>query len=89
VTLLDSVRTRTGEEYSALRSDALAKQAAIDAAVAKGGCTGRAVRTKLWMQGLDHDSFMLFILLLQQGMGIYACVMVRHGPARAVRCILC
>jgi hypothetical protein len=55
VTLLDSVRTRTGEEYSALRSDALSKQAAIDAAVAKGGCTGRAVRTKLWVQGLDHD----------------------------------
>lgn len=88
MTLLDSVRSRTGEEYDALRSNAIAKQAAIDAAVAQGGCTGRAVRTKLWVQGLDHDSFMLFILLIQQGMGIYACVIVRCGSARTVCCCL-
>ena len=73
------MRSRTGEEYDKLQSAALAKQAAIDAAVAQGGCTGAAVRTKLWMKSLDHDSFMIFILLLQQGMGIYACVIVRRA----------
>ena len=88
VTLLDSVRSRTGEEYSTLRSDALSKQAAIDAAVAQGGCTGRVVRTKLWVHALDHDSFMLFMLLIQQGMGIYACVIVRDGAICALCCSL-
>ena len=77
VDLFDAVRSRTGEGYEALRADALLHQASIDAAVAAGGCTGAGMRLKLWFKSFDGDRVMMWVVTLQQGMGVYACIMVR------------
>ena len=77
VDLFDAVRSRTGEGYEALRAEALLHQASIDAAVAAGGCTGAGMRAKLWFQSFDGDRVMMWVVTLQQGMGVYACIMVR------------